>query len=108
VPICLEGLRKTTKRRSESSQSCGRDLNPESPEYKAGVLITRLLFSVRNLSDTDFIIIPSGGMTVSDTEGSDCGIIHRMVYRSIWLKELRITMKILFHIVHINWASLCL
>jgi hypothetical protein len=68
VPICLEGLRKTTKRRSESSQSCGRDLNPEPPEYKAGVLVTRLLFSVRNHSDTDVIIIPSGGMTVSDIQ----------------------------------------
>jgi hypothetical protein len=38
--IRLEGLRKTTKKLSQDSQSPGRDLNLEPPEYKVGVLTT--------------------------------------------------------------------
>jgi hypothetical protein len=39
--ICLEGLRKTTKNFSQYSCYLGRDMNPGSPEYEAGVLATR-------------------------------------------------------------------
>jgi hypothetical protein len=40
--ICLEGLRKSTKKLSQDSRSLGRDLNLSPPEYEAGVLTTRL------------------------------------------------------------------
>jgi hypothetical protein len=39
--ICLDGLRKTTKKLSQDSKSVGRDLNPGPPDYKTGVLTTR-------------------------------------------------------------------
>jgi hypothetical protein len=39
--IYLEGLHKTTKNPSQDNQSPGRDLNPETPKYAAGVLITQ-------------------------------------------------------------------
>jgi hypothetical protein len=39
--IRLDGLRKTTKSRSQDKRSPGRDLNPRPPEYEAGVLTTR-------------------------------------------------------------------
>jgi hypothetical protein len=35
--ICLQGLRKTSKNLSQDSQSPGRDLKSESPEYEAGL-----------------------------------------------------------------------
>jgi hypothetical protein len=35
--IHLEGLTKTIKNLSQDSQSQGQDLNPEPPEYKAGL-----------------------------------------------------------------------
>jgi hypothetical protein len=38
--ICPEGLRKTTKKLSQDSWSLGQELNPELPEYDAGVLTT--------------------------------------------------------------------
>jgi hypothetical protein len=38
--ICLDGLRKTMENLSQYSWSPGRDLNPASPEYEAGVLTT--------------------------------------------------------------------
>jgi hypothetical protein len=37
----MEGVRKTTNILSPDSLSLSRDLNPWSPEYKAGVLTTR-------------------------------------------------------------------
>jgi hypothetical protein len=37
--IRLEGLRKTTKNLGHDSRSRGRDLNPGSPVYEAGVLV---------------------------------------------------------------------
>jgi hypothetical protein len=43
--ICLEGLRKPTKNRSQDSWSPGWDLNPEPSKYK-GVLTTRPWHSV--------------------------------------------------------------
>jgi hypothetical protein len=36
--VCPEGLRKTTKHISQDNRSQGRDLNPEPPGYKVGVL----------------------------------------------------------------------
>jgi hypothetical protein len=48
------GLRKTTKDLSEDSLSPGRDLNPRSPEYEAGALITRLRRSVVRLYSVDW------------------------------------------------------
>jgi hypothetical protein len=39
--ICLEGLRKTTKCLGQDSWSLGQDLNPEPPEYEAGMLTIR-------------------------------------------------------------------
>jgi hypothetical protein len=39
--IRLERLRKTTKDPSQDSRSPGRGLNPESPEYEAGMLNTQ-------------------------------------------------------------------
>jgi hypothetical protein len=39
--ICLEKLRKTIENITQDNRSSGQDLNPESPEYKAGVLTTR-------------------------------------------------------------------
>jgi hypothetical protein len=39
--IHLEGLRKTTEILTHDSRSPGRDLNPEPPEYEAGLLTTR-------------------------------------------------------------------
>jgi hypothetical protein len=36
--IFLEGLRKTTKHLSQDSGPPCRDLNPDPPEYEAGVL----------------------------------------------------------------------
>jgi hypothetical protein len=39
---CLERLRKTTINLSQDSLSLGRELNPEPPEYEAGVLAIRL------------------------------------------------------------------
>jgi hypothetical protein len=47
--ICLEGLRKATKNLSKDTLSPGRDLNPELPEYEAGVLTTRQRRSVHGL-----------------------------------------------------------
>jgi hypothetical protein len=38
--ICLEGLRKNTENLNQDSSSPDRDLNPEHPKYKAGVLTT--------------------------------------------------------------------
>jgi hypothetical protein len=40
--ICLQELRKTTKKISHNSESLGYDLNLGSPTYKAGVLTTWL------------------------------------------------------------------
>jgi hypothetical protein len=40
--ICLEGLRKTMKNLNQESWSLGRDLNPGSLKYKAGMLTTWL------------------------------------------------------------------
>jgi hypothetical protein len=34
--ICLEGLRKTTKKTRQYIRSPGRDLNPGPPEYEVG------------------------------------------------------------------------
>jgi hypothetical protein len=39
--IRLEGLRKNHEKLSQDSRSPGRDLNPEPPEYEAGVLTTQ-------------------------------------------------------------------
>jgi hypothetical protein len=36
--IRMEGLRRTTEDFSQDSQSLSRDLNPEPPEYEAGML----------------------------------------------------------------------
>jgi hypothetical protein len=44
--ICLEGLRKATKNLSQDNWSPGEDLKPGPPEYEAGMLTTRLIFSV--------------------------------------------------------------
>jgi hypothetical protein len=44
--ICLEVVRKSTKNFSHDGRSSGRDLNPVPPEYEAGVLTTRLQFSI--------------------------------------------------------------
>jgi hypothetical protein len=38
--LCLEGLKKSTKTVSKDSRSPGPVLNPEPPEYEAGVLKT--------------------------------------------------------------------
>jgi hypothetical protein len=42
--ICLEGLRKTTKKLSQDSQSPDRDLKPGPPKYEAGVVATAATF----------------------------------------------------------------
>jgi hypothetical protein len=39
--IRLEGLKKTTETLGKGSRFLGRDLNPGSPKYEAGVLTTR-------------------------------------------------------------------
>jgi hypothetical protein len=44
--ICLEGLRKVTKYRSEDNQSAGTGLNTGTPKYEAGVLTTHPQISV--------------------------------------------------------------
>jgi hypothetical protein len=51
--ICLEGLRKSTKRISQDSRSPVRDLNPGYPAYEAGVLTTRPRRSMRSAVMTD-------------------------------------------------------
>jgi hypothetical protein len=50
--IRLEGLRKTTKTLNLDGRSAGRDLNPRSPEYKAGVLTTRPRHSVTSYKES--------------------------------------------------------
>jgi hypothetical protein len=45
----MEVLSKTTKILSQDSQSVGRDLNPEPPEYEARVLTIRQQRSENNL-----------------------------------------------------------
>jgi hypothetical protein len=40
--ICLEGLRETTKIVSQHSRCLGRDLNPGTHKYEAGVLTPQL------------------------------------------------------------------
>jgi hypothetical protein len=47
--IFLEGPSKTTKNISQDNLSTGRDLNPESSKYIAGVLTTRPRRTVREL-----------------------------------------------------------
>jgi hypothetical protein len=44
--MCLEGLRKPTNI-SQDSRSPGGNVNPETPKYGAGVLITRPERSVK-------------------------------------------------------------
>jgi hypothetical protein len=41
LDIFLEELRKTTKSLSQDRRSSGRDLNPKSPEYEVGMLISK-------------------------------------------------------------------
>lgn len=40
--VCLEGLEKTTRNFSQNMWPLFPDLNPERPEYEAGVITIRL------------------------------------------------------------------
>jgi hypothetical protein len=46
IGIFREGVRRTIINLSQNSQSLDPDLNPEAPEYRAGVLPTRPLCTV--------------------------------------------------------------
>jgi hypothetical protein len=47
--ICLEVLRKNTKKLSQDNRPPGRDVNPRPTEYRAGILTTRQRLSLTAL-----------------------------------------------------------
>jgi hypothetical protein len=57
--IFLEDLGEDTKNLIQASRSLGRDMNPEPPEYEAGVLTTTfgdgLLFSIYTIEDRELM-----------------------------------------------------
>lgn len=50
--ICLEELRKTIQKLSQSSQPLGQDLNLTSQEYKAGMPTSLLTFYLQEYTAT--------------------------------------------------------
>jgi hypothetical protein len=58
-------VRKCPKNLSQDIQSPGRDLNPVTPEYKAGVLTTRPRRSVGRFCAATYVFLTSHACYVS-------------------------------------------